>query len=232
MWSDLIGRAARWLTAGPSAASPQPGAVLPGSEFHDRRETAAQAHGPGGKWKVRGRALKDVTGVCLHQTACLLGERPERWDTVGAHFGVTRSGKVIWLHGEDRLVMHGNGWNAKTIGIEIDGLYAGVEGDPSTVWDDPSTPSRERGMTVTPEAMSAARELVRWLCTRNTGIKVLVAHRQSSKDRRNDPGSEIWRQVALPLHAELGLSDGGVGFEIGGYAVPESWDSRCKGVRY
>ena len=122
-------------------------AILPPTlNFHDRRKTAAQGHGPKQAWRVGSRPWSKVTGICLHQTACVLGERPERWDTVGAHIGITRSGKVIWLHDFNRIVAHGNGWNAGTVGIEIDGLYAGVEGDASTVWNDPSTARREVGM--------------------------------------------------------------------------------------
>jgi len=231
-----------WLTKlisrfiNPIGFKPESAIKLPGTRFHDRRSTAAQGHGEGGKWKVRGRAWKDVRGVCLHQTACVLGERPERWDSVGAHIGITRAGQVIWLHDFNRVVMHGNGWNAQTVGIEIDGLYAGVEGDDSTVWNDPSTAVREHGMKLTPEAAQAARDVIRWICseTRKFGgeIKVLVAHRQSSKDRRNDPGSAIWGEVALPMHAELGLGDGGAGFEIGGYPIPLEWDPSRAGTRY
>lgn len=202
----------------------------------DRRKYAAQSHGPERQWKVRGRSWKDVRGICLHQTACVLGERPERWDTVGAHIGITRSGKVIWLHSFDRIVCHGNGWNAQTVGIEIDGLYAGVQGDDSTVWDDPSTAKHEQGMELPEVQAEAARQVIRWIReeTYKAGgeIRVLVAHRQSSKSRRNDPGSEIWKRVALPMHAELGLGDGGYGFEIGGYAIPAAWDEKKVGVRY
>lgn len=196
----------------------------------DRLQFAAQGHGPGGAWKVRQRAWHEVKGICLHQTACLLGERDERWDSVGAHVGITRSGKVIWLHDFDRIVAHGNGWNAQTVGIEIDGLYAGIEGDQRTVWDDPSTPSREVGMQLTAESVEATKQTIRWICQRvlaHAGrVKVLVAHRQSSKDRRNDPGSAIWQAVALPMHAELWLDDGGAGFAIGGYPIPREWDGR------
>jgi hypothetical protein len=113
-----------------------------------------------------------------------------------------------------------------------------------TTWDDPSTPFREQPQRVTTEAMESARQLVRWIVEevrRNGGACTkLVAHRQASGSRRNDPGQAIWQQVALPLHAELGLDDGGVGFYLpnpaayggDGVAIPEAWDSRCKGVRY
>lgn len=181
------------------------------------------------------RTWKKVTGITLHQTACLLGERLgddepwRRWYGVGCHIGITRSGSILWLHDFDRLVVHGNGWNAHTVGIEIDGLYAGIQGDPRTVWDDPSTPRRETGMDLPIVQAAAARDAIRWIvgrvAWRKGKVRALVAHRQSSKNRRNDPGSAIWQSVALPLHAELGLSDGGDGFAIGtGYPVPREWD--------
>lgn len=216
--------------------------TLPGVEFIDRRKFAAQAHGPlkpdgTHPWPVTDRKWSALTGICLHQTACLLGERPERWDTVGAHFGVTRSGKIIWMHDLNRRVIHGNGWNNGTVGIEFDGLYLGVEGDPKTVWDDPSTSVHEQGMVFTPEAAAAGRQLVRFIHARaaenGAMLKSLVAHRQSSADRQNDPGSAIWKQVALPMQLELGLSDGGKGFKLkGGYAIPEVWNPAYKGVKY
>jgi hypothetical protein len=196
----------------------------------DRRIAADRKHDHGG------RSWSKVTGICLHQTACLLGDRDARWDTVGAHVGITRAGKILWLHDFNRIVWHGNGWNAGTVGIEIDGLYAGVEGDASTVWNDPSTPYREQGMTLTPESVAASQMAIRWICSEvercGGKVKALVAHRQSSNARRNDPGSAIWRSVALPMHAELGLSDGGVGFKLGGYAIPAAWDEQCVGIKY
>lgn len=206
-------------------------AYPPPTVLHDLRRSASQQHAYGR------RSWDRITGICLHQTACLLGQRPQRWQTIGAHLGVMRSGDVVWAHDFDKLVVHGNGWNTQTVGIEIDGLYAGVQGDNSTVWDDPSTSAHERGMTPTAEAMEATRQAIRWICSevaRNGGeVKALVAHRQASSSRRNDPGSAIWQSVALPLHDELGLSDGGVGFTLGnGLPIPEAWDPRCKGTRY
>lgn len=217
---NLVGRFVGWL------ATPQP--PPPPEHVIDRRATAVQAHGPKRDWKVRPRAWSKVTGICLHQTACLLGERPERWDGVGCHVGITRAGKEIWLHDWNREVAHGNGWNAQCVGIEIDGLYAGVEGRIETVWDDPSTPQREQPMVLTREAIEAAKHCIRRICREvaehGGQVRALVAHRQSSKSRRNDPGEAIWKEIALPMVAELGLSDGGAGFEIGGYPIPREWD--------
>lgn len=185
------------------------------------------------------RAWSQVKGITLHQTACDMGERIERYDTIGAHFAVLRSGRVLRMCDLDRVVYHGHGWNNQCVGIEINGLYAGLEGDIRTVWDDPTTPYREQPQKVTPEAMESTRQLIRWIVAevseRGGHVKVLGAHRQAVDSRRNDPGEAIWRQVAVPLHAELGLDDGGVGFKLPGstgYAIPEAWDPRCVGVKY
>ncbi len=208
-------------------------AFPPPAQLLDLRKTAVQSHHG---YATRGRPWSTVTGICLHQTACVLGERPTRWRTVGAHYGVTRSGQVLWLHDENRIVIHGNGWNAKTVGIEIDGLYAGVEGRPDTVWDDPSTKTREVAQSLTMEAQRATCELIRFIVSnvaKHGGeVTKLVAHRQSSMDRRNDPGEGIWKGVALPMMAELGLDDGGDGFEIGGRPIPVEWDGTRTRWRY
>jgi hypothetical protein len=173
-----------------------------------------------------------------------MGERLERYDTIGCHLVVLRSGRILRMADNNRIVYHGNGWNRQCVGIEVNGLYSGREDDPDTAldesmrstWDDPSTPTREKPMQVTPQSMTALRMLIRWICCdvmHNGGrVSVLNAHRQSSKDRRNDPGEAIWKSAALPLHTELGLTDGGVGFTVGGLPVPECWDARCAGISY
>ncbi len=185
----------------------------------------------------RNRAWSTVTGICLHQTACEMGEKPARYETVGAHVTVTSGGQRVWLHDFTKEVVHGNGWNTQTVGVELEGIFEGLAGQISTVWDDPSTKHRETGQVPTPEQIAAGREVVRWICReveRHGGkVRALVAHRQSSDTRRHDPGELLWKAIALPMHAELGLADGGVGFKLpGGRAIPEAWDPRCKGEPY
>ena len=206
------------------------GPKLESGRFHDLRSMASQKN-VGGR-----RAWKQITGVTLHQTACVLGERPQRWATVGAHLGVTRAGQVIWMHDFEKIVWHGNGFNGHTIGIEMEGTYAGVEGDDRTFWRPKDEPNR-KPQTPTIELVEAARATVRWVCqevARHGGrIKQLVAHRQASNQRDSDPGSALWQQVAMPLHKELSLSDGGPGYTVGnGYPIPEKWDPSRAGVKY
>jgi N-acetyl-anhydromuramyl-L-alanine amidase AmpD len=198
--------------------------------FNDIRSSANQRHVFGH------RAWSGITGITLHQTACVLGERPQRWGTVGAHVGITREGRVIWMHDFTQLVVHANGFNRTTIGIEMEGTYAGIEGDDRTFWRPADEPTRQP-QSPTPQLVEAAKSAVRWIrdevARHNGRIELLVAHRQASRDRQSDPGSALWQQVAMPLHTELHLSDGGAGYRIGdGMAIPERWDPSRSGVRY
>lgn len=188
------------------------------------------------RYGTRPRRWEDVDTITLHQTACNMGERISRYDGTGAHRIITQLGRRIWLHDPDVRVVHAQALNNRAIGIEVDGQYPGVEGDLSTLWDNPDTPKREQPTTLTEAAVVALHLEVRYLVElveqHGGRIRYITAHRQASKSRRADPGGEIWRRGALPLMAELGLSDGGVGYEVGGYPIPEAWDPRCEGIRY
>lgn len=149
---------------------------------------------------------------------------------------MTREGRVIWIHDFDQLVVHGNGFNTTTIGIEMDGMYAGVEGDERTFWRPKNEPNRQP-QSPTNELVEAAKAAIRWIrdevARHGARLELLVAHRQSSKDRQADPGSALWQRVAMPLHEELGLSDGGAGYKLGnGLPIPERWDASRHGVAY
>ncbi len=199
----------------------------------DRRRFAS-------KTKDRGaRAWSDIKGWCLHQTACLLSHSQDlaRCDDIGAHWVVYPDGRKLHLHDPNRIIIHGNGWNNATVGIEIDGLFAGVEGDPKTVWDDPSTAKHEPAGTVTPQQIEAVKAIIRAelqeIRSHGGAPTLLVAHRQSSASRRHDPGSKVWKEIALPLMTELGLDDGGPGYKLGqGAPIPAEWDARRTGYKY
>jgi N-acetyl-anhydromuramyl-L-alanine amidase AmpD len=213
-----------------SATAGTHGPQLASGRFHDLRTIASQ-NNLGGR-----RGWKDITGITLHQTAVVLGERPQRWGTVGAHLGVTRGGQVVWMHDFEKIVWHANGFNSFTVGIEMDGTYAGIAGDLRTFWRPADEPNRQP-QEPTAELIDAAKATVRWICKeveRHGGrVQRLLAHRQSSGDRQSDPGSALWKSVALPLHTELTLDDGGPGYTVGkGYPIPEAWDPTRGGVKY
>jgi hypothetical protein len=185
----------------------------------------------------RRRSWKDIEAITLHQTAVVLGEKPGRWQTLGAHLGVTREGRVMVVHGFEWNVAHANGFNACSVGIELDGHYEGVEGNPKTYWRPASAPKR-RPQEPTPELIAAAkwsiRLVVKEVAQHGGRVRHIFAHRQSSAMRQSDPGSAIWRLVALPMMEELRL-DAGKSARIThgtGRPIPEAWDARCSGVRY
>jgi N-acetyl-anhydromuramyl-L-alanine amidase AmpD len=170
------------------------------------------------------------TAIVLHQTACLLGERPERFVSSAAHFFVLRSGTVVQVHPIDARTACSSALNYGGIAVEVDGHFEGVLGDVSTYWRPASSPTRQP-MRPTPAQLVAALELGRWIvgevAAHGGQVRHVLAHRQGSATRRSDPGSEIWQGVALPLQAELGLDDGGEGFAAGGgLPIPHEWDPR------
>lgn len=181
------------------------------------------------------RDWSDVTGITLHQTACVLGNEVKRWANIGCHVGITRTGKVIWLSDFNALVVHGNGFNAKDVGIEIDGMYAGIEGKKSTFWRPKGSTAQPQQLT--PETIRAAKEVIAWIHRTVEGhggrLKYLHAHRQSSNMRQSDPGSAIWQQIAMPAHRALKLTDGGPNYKLGtGARIPTAWNPEYKGVKY
>ena len=221
-----------------TVAAHEPPSLLP-PNLYDIRAQAAHLGKVDAKVMAKRGSARDwdgVTGICLHQTATVLGENPDRWASLGAHIGVTRAGKILWVHDFDRIIYHGNGWNTRTVGIEIDGRYCGVEGDERTFWRPKENPE-VMPQKLTPETVEAAKKTIRWVhqVVANNGgqIRFLVAHRQSSESRRSDPGSAIWQEIALPISAELSLNDGGQGFKIGaGYPIPEAWNPAYVGEKY
>lgn len=181
-----------------------------------RDKVVADKVGPMRKWS-------EVTGICLHQTAVEMSPTEKRWESLGAHIGITRLADIMWVHDFDRIVYHGNLWNDGCIGIEIDGKYEGIVGDSSTLWDG-DKPSK-----LTDSMLATTNAAIRWVCkmveARGGKIRALVAHRQSKASRPHDPGQEIWQRVALPMSAELELKDGGDGFFLGdGRPIPTEWD--------
>lgn len=175
---------------------------------------------------VKPRPWSQITAIVLHQTACTLGERVQRWHSVPIHMGVTKQGRILHLNDFCHNLPHANGFNSRSVGIEIDGSYCGIEGDTKTWWaGGQSSPDVLSAVTY-----SAARAAVQWIVDEvaHYGGKVthILAHRQSSKDRVSDPGSAIWQQVGVWAQHSLGLSDGGEGYQQGGSPIPSAWDAR------
>ena len=201
------------------------------------------------KWRVRrGRVVRrtprTVTGICVHQTAARFGVSDRavaeangdrelalarRAKGVACHVMAFADGFVSWPNPLDWYVWHGNAFNADTLGIEIDGDFAGLMDDPTTAFRKKDNPD-----TLTPELELAAKRAIKLLVEegRKMGmpIKYIYAHRQSSPTRRSDPGEEIWKKIVLDYAVkELGLETRPALIKRKGYTIPKQWDSEGLG---
>jgi hypothetical protein len=203
---------------------------------------------PRGESRARGesrgyRSWKKVTGITLHQTAADFGTNAHRLLNVPVHGATLKDGKIVLLHDPTAYMWHAHSLNKYDLGIEVSCRAAGIEGNELTSWM--SKREKEKGLKpvdicveATDIQLEATKELIRYyvnLVKENGGeIKYLHAHRQGHKSRVSDPGSRIWKNVAIPIMDELGLKCGPIGWKVGsGTPIPEAWDeANGKGVDY
>lgn len=191
--------------------------------------------------KVLVRAPETVTGIVVHQTACHFGpaadpaRRHDRAHDIPIHAVAFRDGVVALPYPLTWDLYHGNQLNARSLGLEVEGLFAGVEGtDHAPVHD-----AGGRGDLVAPHpggtdglepllletAKRALRELVERGRALGMPIEKVWAHRQSSATRRPDPGELLWTHLVLGYAVPvLGLRTE-VDLVVGdGRPVPKEWD--------
>ena len=166
--------------------------------------------GRGAKARVVSRDPRTVDGIVLHQTACVFGKkktqptRHHRALGVACHALAFNDGTAVLANPLPWLVWHGNGYNDRSLGLEVEGNFPGLIGDPRTLAmsDKPETP-------VTPLLISTACDALKWLVEEGRALgmplRYLWAHRQSSGTRRSDPGEGLWRPISAFAVAELGL---------------------------
>lgn len=168
--------------------------------------------------RILTREPKKVWALVLHQMACCYKVRDPltRFLKMAPHFAILPDGRILQLHPILSLTGASNGFNAGSVAVEFAGNFPDTRGK---WWH-----GAENGQNqVTPAQIEAGRYLVRYLI-RTMGLKVIVAHRQSSGTRDNDPGPDIWYHVGQWAVDTLGLKDGGPGFKIGdGKSIPDLW---------
>jgi hypothetical protein len=132
---------------------------------------------------------------------------------------------------------HGNGWNERSYGLEIEGAYCGLEDDPTTVArrEDLETEPNAHPNTLDESTIAAACAAVQALYSEGkrlgSPLKYVVAHRQSSPTRRADPGQAIWQEVAIKFCMDvLGLVPDPrhtlLSHDGQGRQIPLAWDPR------
>ena len=187
------------------------------------------------------RDPQTVTGVTVHQTACVFGPAADpakkhlRAMGIPAHAVAFRDGFYVITAPLTWYLYHGNGLNGPTLGLEIEGMYPGLP-------DDTTTPRREDEQTTwggkpTPLddlTISCARAALSFLVTegRKAGmpIEFVYAHRQSNGQKPSDPGFGIWQDVVLDYAvATLGLKTQAQWACSDGKPIPKQWELGATG---
>lgn len=151
--------------------------------------------------RVVERNLLEVTGITLHQTACLYAVSKaqvaraggDRWrarnlrgQAIPAHGVVFQDGTAIANAPLSWYLYHANGLNRSTLGIECEGKYHG----PSIKKEVPAS------------QIEATRFMLEWLVATArrdgaTNLEFVYAHRQSNGSKPGDPGAELWHEVVV-----------------------------------
>jgi hypothetical protein len=166
-----------------------------------------------------------VTGITLHQTAARFSVGPNQLRAAKGDRALALAERalkiayhtMVFCEAPDRshgpLIVpsvpllwhtnHANELNPMSLGLAIDGLYAGLMNDPRTLWGGQNpTPLME-------STLEAARAALRWAYEhgRHEGmpLRYLWAHRQASPGRRSDPGEWLWRNLATWARDHLRL---------------------------
>ncbi len=169
----------------------------------------------------------DAWAAVLHQMGFSRGDDPRRYRKVTAHYIITPNGTIAQLHPIHARLNAAHGFNRGGVSIEFAGNFpsSSRSSDPSDFWS-PDTHGMDQ-LTV------AQVEAGRWLLghLRDTvhpslgfQLTTVLAHRQSSGDRGNDPGPDVWTNVGQYAVDNMGLKDGGPGFSVGtGKPILASW---------
>jgi len=164
------------------------------------------------------RDPKKVYALVIHQMACCFKPKDplKRFLNLNAHFAILADGRILQVHPTSALLWASNGFNAGSIAVEFAGNFPNTAGK----WWEGAKFGRDH---VTKEQLKAGRDLVDHL-QRTMGITHVLAHRQSSATRENDPGPDIWYHVGQWAIENRGMKDGGPAFKVAkGNPIPESW---------
>lgn len=203
----------------------EPRQCLPGNTFHLKPHPRPRLYAGQRPWSK-------ITGVTLHQTGCDMPIKPYGWRNLNAHIGITEEGMVVVVNEPECKIWHAQKLSGSTIGIEIAGNFHGIEGRRDTLWRGGGPAG-----TLNPNQLmgcNVAMEMVKqWFEEQGQEWKHIYAHRQSSRTRAGDPGSAIWKAVAMPWIEKLGLSDGGEKFKHGsGRRIPREWNPKYEKNKY
>jgi N-acetyl-anhydromuramyl-L-alanine amidase AmpD len=169
---------------------------------------------------ARSRDPANVWAIVLHQMGFSRGNDPSRYDRVNAHYVILPDGGTYQLYGHEVRLPAASALNEGSVSVEFAGNFPSRarSDDPAHFWS-PGTAGRDQ---LTAEQIAAGRALLRGLRAR--GVTTVLAHRQGGAERQNDPGPDVWREVAAYGVEQLGMEWGGPGWSAGqGQPIPDHW---------
>ena len=149
---------------------------------------------------------------------------PEGYLNTGSHFCIMLDGRIIQLHPVSRMIWHGNCLSPRSVAVEFEGNFPDVKGQ----WWYPTDKKTGKKIKINEDTPTQAQyESGRFLASYLKiilGTTHILAHRQSSSSRVNDPGPDIWYNVGQWAIDNLGMTDGGPKFKCGtGNPVLPAW---------
>ena len=151
--------------------------------------------------------LASATRMALHQ----------RFWKVPYHWVGLLNGDIIHNNIITRYTHHGNGGNGPLVGASLEGSYPGLEKNRKAKHNGYDDFTIETGRATIRLAVEHSRD-------QGAPIQFLYAHRQYSSGRLGDPGEGWWKEIGLPMAAELKLEIR-YRFKHGsGNQIPVEWD--------
>lgn len=163
------------------------------ADIADRRIVTNQYRHPDRVWAL---VLHHMAFKRLDKKKRLYSQ-PENYLRTLAHFCILFNGRIIQLHPISRMIWHSQCTSGGSIGVEFEGNFPNDKGK-WWVNDEPN----KKGEVIriinedypTAPQIEAGRFLLRYLQVVNN-LKTVLAHRQSSMDRADDPGPDVWFNV-------------------------------------
>lgn len=179
------------------------------------------------------RHLDIVKSLVLHHMAFKRRDKqtgrysmPENYLRTRAHFCIFFDGRIAQLHPVSRMIWHSNCTSPRSVGVEFEGNFPNTEGKWWYSRDENGNIKTRNEDRPTKTQVEAGRFLMKYLQA-VYGFDKILAHRQSSSSRTNDPGPDIWFNVGEWALKNLGVGDGGEnGKEFScktGKPIPPEW---------
>lgn len=206
------------------------GETFPGAQGGDTGIVNQMNISPEGKR----HGTREPWAVVLHQMGFQRGDDPSKYAKVTAHYIIAPDGTIAQNHPVESLLYASNGFNEGGIAIEFAGNFPSRQG--STDPDHFYKPEKFGMDQLTREQIASGRWLLQYLrdiVLPDLGLEltVVLAHRQSSDQRGNDPGPDVWANIGQWAVDHLGLSDGGEGFAVGdGQPILDHWRTVSRGA--